>query len=82
MKTQVYLGWGAIWRSENRVDGKREHPLMGPSGLPWIFKSRREAQNYIDMTYGYIRRRPDLRAEPHGWKIPVARKIKVRVELV
>lgn len=69
--------WGALWRSDNKMDGYREWLLNGPNCLPVMFRTRREARAYIDETLGYIRERPDLRAQPHGWKIPIPVRVKV-----
>ena len=66
-------GWALKWRSENRLDGKHEYlmwshfPTIGENGL---FATRQEARDYNKKHYSYIKRSPDLRAEPHGWKMP------------
>lgn len=70
--------WGIQWRSENELDGKVEHLMWDYGTTPLLFKTRREARAYCKETYGYIRHRPDLRAEPHGWK--PARVVKVRID--
>lgn len=44
---------------------------------PVLFRTRREAQLFIAKEYGYLRHRPDLRAEPHGWRMPKAVKVEV-----
>ena len=72
MKTIVR--WGILWRSENKVDGKTER-LVFFNRLPALYNTRREARKEIDATFGYIRERADLRAEPHGWKIPIAVRV-------
>lgn len=48
-------------------------------GYPLLFTTRSEARRYICERYGYIKTRPDLQAEPHGWKMPVP--VRVAVEL-
>ena len=75
--------WAILWRSQNKRDGYTERfvwdwkdPLRT---TPILFRTRREARAMIRERYGYIKSRPDLRAEPHGWKIP--RPIKVVVEI-
>lgn len=83
--------WGLLWQSTNRLDGERRQ-LMGRYSLgnpdapehlagynTMAFRTRAEARAYIEKHYGYIRHRPDLRLEPHGWKMPVPVKIEVRV---
>lgn len=71
--------WGCLWRSKNKLDGLREHLLYdGPT--PAMFRDRKSAREHIKSKYGYILRRPDLRAEPHGWMLPVAVRVEVRVK--
>ena len=45
--------------------------------LPALFRTRREAREYINEKYGYIRTRKDLRAEPHFWRMPRAVRVSV-----
>ena len=83
------MPWAIKHRSNNRLDGDRSF-LQGRYfyGVPkvpeflegysrMVFKTRRQAREFITDHYGYIRRRPDLRAEPHGWKMPVPVKVTV-----
>jgi len=65
----VKSGWALLWRSSNSIDGNTRH-LMWHGGKPLFFKTRREARNYRTERYGYILSRPDLKAEPDGWKFP------------
>ena len=78
----VRTRWGALWRQNNQLDGGRTHIINGGCGLPVLFRTRREARLFIEDQYGYIRTRPDLRAEPHGWKMPVAVRVKVSYQYV
>jgi hypothetical protein len=71
--------WGALRRSENKLDGVREH-LVFEDCLPVLFKTRREAREYIEDTYGYLRNRPDLQAEPFGWKMPKPVRVRIGLE--
>ena len=64
--------WGVQWHSRNRLDGDRRHLMWSP-----LFHNRREARLYIDEKFGYIRRRIDLRVEPHGWRMPRAVRVVV-----
>jgi len=66
--------WAGLWRSENRLDGKREH-LLFKDCLPVLARTRQEMREWIELTYGYLRTRPDLKAEPHGWKMPKVIKV-------
>ncbi len=45
-----------------------------------LFRTRAECRAWIDEHYGYIRTRADLRAEPHGWRMPRAVKVRVVLE--
>ena len=70
--------WALEWRSVNALDGERRH-LIFENGIPALFTSRAAARAYAQNRYGYIIRRPDLRKEPHGWRMP--RPVRVTVEL-
>lgn len=50
---------------------------MFHNGMPLLFHTRREARQYRDKHYGYIRHRKDLRQEPHGWRLPVPVRVHV-----
>ena len=69
--------WAGEWRSRNMLDGETRH-IIYEDCLPKLFRTRRKCREYIQGRYGYIALRPDLRKEPHGWRVP--RAIKVRVE--
>ncbi len=84
-------GWAIKWRSENRLDGITER-LVGRFGqallqvppelagyTTMLVLTRDAAREHIRKHYGYIRARPDLRKEPHGWKMPVP--VKARAEI-
>ena len=45
-----------------------------------LFRDRKSAREHIKSKYGYILRRTDLLAEPHGWMLPVAVRVEVRVK--
>jgi len=77
MKTKL---WGVLWISENKLDGVTRH-LVRSCCKPVLFTTRRAARYYIEQSYGYIRKRPDLRAEPHGWKMPVPVKVTVEASI-
>lgn len=61
--------WAALWRSKNQLNSLAEHVIYDDC-LPKLFRTKREATAWIREGYGYIRHRSDLRAEPHGWRIP------------
>ena len=71
--------WGALWRSNNYLDGQCFHIINEMGALPALFRTRREAREFIEKVYGYIRTRPDLKAEPHGWKMPITVRLQIRV---
>lgn len=71
--------WSVLWRSKNRLDGTSEHLLWEKPGRPAIFATRRETREWIEKEFGYIRHRADLRAEPHGWRMPIAVRIVITV---
>ena len=76
-----YSKWGLLWRSENLLDGKCRH-LISEEGKILFFHTRQEARDYAYLKYGYIKKRPDLQAEPHGWDFPKVVKIKLSVEVI
>lgn len=86
------MPWAIKWRSDNRLDGKREvfiGRFAGPDA-PFhmkgystaVFENRESARDFIKSKYGYIAWRPDLRREPHGWRTPIAVKVEVVIKEV
>ena len=73
MKTTLHR-WAIKHRSLNMTDGKREYFDAYRTTFA-LFLTRRDAKEHIEEHFGYIKNRPDLRAEPHGWKMPVAVKV-------
>lgn len=73
----ICSAWGCLWRSKNKLDGLREH-LIRDGGVPALFRDRKSARAFIKSKYGYILRRPDLRDEPHGWRLPMAVRVEVK----
>lgn len=71
-------GWGLLWDNTNQLDGRAIH-LIYENCLPVLFRTRRRAREYARERFGYIKRRPDLRREPHYWSMP--RPVRIRVEL-
>lgn len=70
--------WGVKWTSDCRLDGRRSH-LVNENCVPVLFRTRADARAWVAGKYGYIAGRPDLRAEPHGWRIPQAVRVLVSV---
>lgn len=73
--------WGALWRSCNRLGGPHSHFLWIDAERPANFRTRAEARAWIKSRYGYIRTRPDLQREPHGWKMPKAVRMTITLQL-
>lgn len=67
--------WGIEWHSRNRLGGETTHLMY--SGLPLIFKTRKQAREYIRKNWGYILCRQDLKSEPHGWRLPRPVRVKI-----
>jgi hypothetical protein len=52
--------------------------LLNEDRLPCLFLTKAEATAYANERYGYIKTRPDLRAEPHGWRMPQPVRVAVQ----
>lgn len=91
METRVnHSAWAVLDRTVNRLDGDCSHLIGRYYGKPpaefggcqkLLFKTKREARAFIVEKFGYMRTRPDLRREPHGWRMPRPVKVNVTVEL-
>ncbi len=68
--------WAAEWHSNCRLDGETRH-IIYDNCLPVLFRTRQKCREFIKDTYGYIANRPDLRAEPHGWRTPQPIKVTI-----
>lgn len=69
--------WGLIWQSKNRLDGENAHVIITQfHGYPFFF-TRKEAREFRDKHYGDFRHRADLKAEPHGWRLPRVARVKI-----
>jgi uncharacterized C2H2 Zn-finger protein len=73
--------WAIAHETNNMLDGKRKY-LEGTRGSAGIllFKTREEARVHVDKRHGYLRDRPDLRGEPHGWRKPKVVKVSVLIK--
>ena len=65
-KIRLHLFW---WKSPKLVHGT---PLM-------LFRTRRQARDWLKEDRGYIARRPDLRREPHCWRVGKVVRVVVTV---
>lgn len=72
--------WGAMWYSKNKLNGIRKH-IIFENCLPKLFVTKKEANNFIKEKYGYIANSPDLKKEPHGWRMPKAVRMKISIIL-
>ncbi len=88
-RRRTVKAWGIEWRSKSILDGERRSLLgrfsPGLEAPPHLagyktmaFETRKAAQAHIEQYYSDCRR-PDLRAEPHGWRMPRAVRINVVV---
>lgn len=67
--------WVAVWHSRNALDGRARHIMNDHiSNNPMTFPTREKARQWVRKEYGFIRTRPDLQAEPHGWRMPTVAK--------
>jgi hypothetical protein len=73
-KLESAIRWGVRWR--NTGVSPAEH-IMYENRLPVLFRTRSEARAWIDQTFGYIRKRKDLRSYPFCWRIPQPIRVKV-----
>lgn len=88
--TYTLESWAIEWRSDNRIDGATRHFIhdqtksvgTGSRFGVLLFSTRAAARSYRQEEFGYIRERPDLRAEPHGWKFPQIVRVRVTAEIV
>lgn len=74
--------WAIKFVSENRLDGRQENVLIDSevdTRLPRLFRTRSAARSFVRDAYGYIAKRPDLRAEPHGWKMPQVVRVSLQI---
>ena len=82
MKSSI-TRWAIQWRSQNKLDGYTEHFVWDWKDsnrvTPVLFNTRKEAREFNKDRHVYLRYRPDLKAEPHGWKMP--RVVKVNCEI-
>lgn len=67
--------WAVLWRSKSKQSGVCQHLIFDLSGVVKLFFAKRLAVEWIKKEYGFIRTRADLRAEPHGWRMPVPVKV-------
>ena len=75
--------WAVQWRSENKTDGYREYLFSdGCACGTQLFETRAAARAFIEYQYAFLRDRPDLKREPHGWKMPRPVRVSVTVAIL
>lgn len=69
--------WGAVRRW-----GRPPTAVLCRHGdlSPAIFRTRAQCRTWIEGEYTFLRDRPDLRAAPHFWRMPVAVRVVTQVE--
>lgn len=63
--------WAVLWRDD------RGSAFMWNGTCPHLFTTRRAAREWIATSHGHIRKRKDLQAWPHNWRMPVPVKVDV-----
>lgn len=79
--------WAAKFDETNQRDGRRvqmtllwwKRPKVEHGEVFNLFNTRRQCRAWIEEAWGYLRTRPDLRAEPHGWRMPRPVRVSVTV---
>ena len=71
MRQPDAIWWGVEWRSKNAAHLQWQYDVR-------LYRTRRECRDFINERFGYIRTRPDLKAAPHGWRMPRAVRVEVR----
>jgi hypothetical protein len=83
------LWWAIESRSDNWLDGLTSHLVRdwmthtdGIRNQVKLFDTRQLARTWNEKVNGYIRYRPDLLNEPHGWKMPRVVRVEVTIKVV
>jgi hypothetical protein len=70
--------WAVLWHSENKLNGKTVY-FISNEGEWMLFRTRQQAREWNEKEHGFIKGRPDLRGEPHGWRMPKIVRVVVTV---
>jgi len=74
--------WGVLWRLRTTREGYQQHFMWSDdSASPKLFCTRSQARAWIKDRFGYLADREDLKAEPHGWMMPKAVRVRVSITL-
>lgn len=81
---ETHEAWALLRSSDNQLDGARSWFDGEANGTTRtrLFPTRDAARRYRDEHLAYIRTRPDLRQEPHGWRPAAVVRVRVTVETV
>ena len=79
--------WAAKSDETNQLDGRQvrlalrwwRSPTQQYGTTLMLFETRAQCRAWIEEAYGYLRERPDLRAAPHGWRVPRPVRVSVAV---
>lgn len=77
MKHIIYR-WGLLWWSKNKPD--IQNHLIFKKSEPVTFRTRKEAREFANQEYGYIKTRKEARAQPFGWRFPKAVRISITID--
>ena len=70
------IRWAVAWSRGVPV----ERVIVWSELRPLVFLTRREAKEWIESNYGYMRVRKDLYMAPHYWRMPSPVKIRIRMD--
>jgi hypothetical protein len=78
--------WAAVSDETNKLDGRKRRInlynriIAAEEGRAFmLFKTREQCRRWIKETWGYLQHRPDLREEPHCWRVPRPRRVTMTV---
>jgi hypothetical protein len=81
--TKILHVWVPVHDCTNNLDGHKRYlqcKHWRDESRHWqFFRTRRECLEYIKENHGYIAKRPDLRREPHCWRVPKPVRVTVTV---
>lgn len=71
------LRWAIVWNS--RSTSGPERYFIWNDICPRLFRTRRDAREFISEHYNYIKTRRDLRIKPHCWRLPKPVRVEVTI---
>ena len=84
MTPRTHRAWAILRRSDNLLDGYREWLEGEPNGTTHtrLFATRKLAREHIAKEWGFLKSRPDLQREPHGWRMPRVVAVSVTIAIL